>query len=111
MQAAYRAQRRVDGDGKQLDLDSHEHDQDQTQARERVELVEGSEVQLALARAVPCGAGCGAAWTAGCLWGGVWLPAGLDALFGDVGLALQPRKPTRPVHRHHRLPHAPAAGA
>jgi hypothetical protein len=35
VQAAYRAQRRVDGDGKQLDLDSHEHDQDQAQARER----------------------------------------------------------------------------
>jgi hypothetical protein len=29
---------------------------------------------------------------------------GTDELFGDVGLATQPGKPQRPIHRHHRLP-------
>jgi hypothetical protein len=32
------------------------------------------------------------------------LPAGADQLFGDAGLALQPGKTKRPIHRHHPLP-------
>jgi hypothetical protein len=28
---------------------------------------------------------------------------GTDELFGDVGLALQPGKSQRPIHRHHQL--------
>ena len=34
---------------------------------------------------------------------GARLPTGADELFGDVGLALQPGKPQRPIHRYHRL--------